>query len=205
MTDLTGTIIPKSDQMNSDDLISGPRTIKITRVSADTGSKEQPILIYFDGDDGKPYKPCKSMRRVLVQIWGADGSQFVGRSMTLYRDPTVTWGGMQVGGIRISHMSDIDSQVTMALTATKSSRKPYIVKPLVVASEPKIDMQVIAEYQDKVRKHSEAATDATELGTWWNSPDAKAERKALNIPPDILSSLVAGVTDRIKTLKGTDA
>lgn len=203
MTDLSTTITPKSDQMNSDDLISGPRTITISRLSADTGSKEQPILIYFDGDDGKPYKPCKSMRRVLVQIWGADGAKYPGRSMTLYRDPTVTWGGLAVGGIRISHMSDIDSQVTMALTATKSSRKPYIVKPLERApSAPEPDMAAITEYQDKVRQQSEKATDAQELGQWWNSPEAKAERKALNIPKDILSSLVAGVTDRINTLKG---
>ncbi|WP_230683990.1 hypothetical protein, partial [Streptococcus pneumoniae] len=41
-----------------------------------------------------------------------------------------------VGGIRISHMTDIDSAMTMALTATKGSRKPFTVKPLIVkASE----------------------------------------------------------------------
>src|SRR5690348_5899593 len=98
---------PKSDQLNSDDLISGPRTITITRVSANEGSPEQPISISFEGDDQKPYKPCKSMRRVMVHIWGPDASQYVGRSMTIYRDPKVQFGGMAVGGIRISHMTDI--------------------------------------------------------------------------------------------------
>lgn len=132
MTDLSGTIAPKSDQLNADDLLAAPRTIRVTRVTADPGSAEQPVAIYFEGDGGKPYKPCKSMRRVLVACWGADGSQFPGRSMTLYRDPSVTWGGLEVGGIRISHLSHIDREMTMALTATKKARKPYTVKPLAV-------------------------------------------------------------------------
>jgi len=66
----------------------------------------------------------------MVTAWGADSKKYIGRSMTLYRDPSVKWGGMEVGGIRISHMSDIDSAITLALTMTKSNRKPYTVKPL---------------------------------------------------------------------------
>jgi hypothetical protein len=62
------TIVPKSDQLNSDDLIGGPRTIRLTKVHL-TG-EEQPVALHYEGDDGKPYKPCKSMRRVLVQLWG---------------------------------------------------------------------------------------------------------------------------------------
>ncbi|HRE42767.1 MAG TPA: hypothetical protein PKY87_02225 [Terricaulis sp.] len=131
MTDLSKTIAPKSDQLNADDLIAGPVTIKITRVAASPNTADQPISIYFEGDDGKPYKPCKSMRRVLVHVWGSNGNAYAGRHMTLYRDPAVVFGGIQVGGIRISHMSDIDQAVTMALTATRASRKPYTVKPLV--------------------------------------------------------------------------
>lgn len=131
MTDLAATIAPKSDQLNADDLIAGPRTIKITRVSA-SGDGDQPIAVNFEGDNGKPWKPCKSMRRVLVHVWGRDGNSYVGRSLTLYRDPAVRFGGIEVGGIRISHMSDIDRDVTMALTATRANRKPFTVKPLVV-------------------------------------------------------------------------
>ena len=128
MTNVASTIAPKSDQMNSDDLIGGPRTIKVTRVSLLDG--EQPVGINFEGDGGKPFKPCKSMRRVLVQIWGSDGNAYAGRSMTLYRDEDVQFGGMKVGGIRISHMSHIDGQRTLALTATRGNKKPFVVKPL---------------------------------------------------------------------------
>lgn len=129
-------IAPKSDQINADDLIGGPRTIRISHVSANEGSPEQPISVSFDGDAGKPFKPCKSMRRVMVNIWGPDASRYVGRSMTLYRDPKVQFGGMAVGGIRISHMTDIpdekldNGKVIMALTAARAKRAPYTVFPL---------------------------------------------------------------------------
>lgn len=129
MTDLSQTIAPRSDQLNADDLIGGPRTIKVTRVSR-MSEPDQPVAIYFEGDGGKPYKPCKSMRRVLVSVWGSDGAAYAGRRMTLYRDDEVRFGGMAVGGIRISHVSDIARDVTMALTVTRASRKPFTVKPL---------------------------------------------------------------------------
>lgn len=135
MTDISDTIIPKSDQLNSDDLIAGPRTIKITGVSR-CAEAEQPIAVRFDGDNGKPYKPCKSMRRVMIAVWGADATQYDGRSMTLFRDASVTWGGMEVGGIRISHMSHMDGPMVMALTATKKTRKPFRVLQLVEEPPP---------------------------------------------------------------------
>lgn len=140
MVDVSTTIQPKSDQLNADDLIGGPITIKITGV-AKSGTQDQPIAINYDGDCGKPYKPCKSMRRVLVQIWGKDGQSYVGKSMTLYCDPKVKFGGMDVGGIRISHMSDIKEKITLALTASRANKKPFVVQPLIVSennADPKI-------------------------------------------------------------------
>lgn len=130
MIDMSDVIKPKSDQLNADDLIGGSKTITITKVWKT--STEQPVSISFDGDDGKPYKPCKSMMRVMVFAWGPDASKYIGRSMTLYRDPKVKWAGMEVGGIRISHMSHIDKALTMSLTATKQSRQPFTVQPLTV-------------------------------------------------------------------------
>lgn len=130
--DLSRYIAPKSDQLNADDLIGGSRTITITKVSASPETADQPVSIHFEGDEGKPYKPCKSMRRVMVAAWGNDGHAYVGRSMTLYRDEKVMFGGIQVGGIRISHMSHIDREMAMALTVTRAKRMPYTVKPLKV-------------------------------------------------------------------------
>jgi hypothetical protein len=50
--------------------------------------------------------------------------------MTLFRDSKVQWGGMDVGGIRISHMSDISGVATLPLTVTKGKKAPFVVKPL---------------------------------------------------------------------------
>jgi len=153
--DMTPTIVPKSDQKNADDLLSGPITIKITKVSIRPGT-EQPVSVFFEGDEGKPWKPCKSMARVLVFAWGPDASKYVGRSLTLFCDPKVRWAGMEVGGIRISHMSDIDSSITMALTVTRANKKPFTVQPLVSVSEPTADLitdeTVVADIQTWVKR-----------------------------------------------------
>ena len=153
MSNMLNTIVPKSDQLNSDDLIGGPRTITITRVTVGTnGPADQPVSIYFQGDDGKPFKPCKSMRRVLVQIWGADANLYVGRSLTVYRDEKVQWAGQAVGGIRISHMSHLDAPRSMALTATKGKRNAYTVHPLAATptktqqSKPPTNNDLAARY-----------------------------------------------------------
>lgn len=127
--DLTDTIAPKSDQLNADDLMSGPRTFTIQEVRS--GSAEQPVAVRLvEFPDGRPFYPCKSMRRVMVAAWGADASTYTGRRLTLYRDEKVRFGGQDVGGIRISHMSHIDKQLTLALTVTRGKRAPYVVKPL---------------------------------------------------------------------------
>lgn len=129
MVDLSKTIVPKSDQLNADDLIAGPRDIVIRDVR-DMGGVDQPIAIFFEGDDGKPYKPCKSMRRALVFVWGPNGEEYLGRAMRLFNDPSVTWGGEPVGGIRISHMSNISEPQEFPLTATRGRRSLYRVEPM---------------------------------------------------------------------------
>lgn len=174
MNDMTQVIKPKSDQLNSDDLIGGAITIKVTGVKIT--STEQPVAINFEGDDGKPFKPCKSMSRVLVYAWGADAKKYVGKSMTLYRDPTVKWAGMEVGGIRISHMSHIDKPLTISLTATKQSRKPFTVQPLVIKDEPDADVSAI------VAEGNEAAAKGMDAFRKWSQglDISDAERAALS-------------------------
>lgn len=140
------TIVPRSDQLNSDDLIGQSMTIKVTEVRFK--GDDQPVLIHFEGDNQKPYKPCKSMRRVLVHAWGPDANHYVGRSMTLCRDATVKWAGEAVGGIRISHLSHIEKSFTMALTATRGSRKPYTVEVLAGGQPaPTTPPPTVAEYE----------------------------------------------------------
>jgi hypothetical protein len=125
---LANTVAPKSDQLNADDLIAGPRTIKINAVTA--GSAEQPVNISFDGDNGRPWKPSKGMRRVLMSLYGGESSAYLGKRVTLFNDPSITFGPDVTGGIRISHASGIDGAQTIALTVKKGKRKPFTVQPL---------------------------------------------------------------------------
>jgi hypothetical protein len=189
--DMMQFTVPKSDQLNADDLIGGPRTVTITRV-AGTGNPDQPVAVGYEGDDGRPYKPCKSMRRVMVHCWGADASQYVGRSMTLVRDPEVMFGGMKVGGIRISHMSHIERDQVLALTATKGKRTGYSVRVLEVSrpaapAEPRQTPEdwargVIAEFERATSRRDVLATvDATLKGRaalLKRSPELHAEVEA---------------------------
>lgn len=132
MTDIKPHIQAKSDQLNADDLMGSSLTIKITNVSA--GSAEQPIIINYEGDNGRPWKPCKSMLRVLSNCWSTDGKSYIGKSLTLYRDPDVVFAGIKVGGVRISHMSDIKGEQVMALTARRGAKATFKVKPLASAA-----------------------------------------------------------------------
>ena len=171
MVDMSATIAAKSDQLNADDLIGGPRTITITRVTGNEGNAEQPVNVFFEGDDGKPFRPCKSMRRVMVAVWKADASKYVGQSMTLYRDPKVKWGGMEVGGIRISHMTGLDREMQIALMVTKGNRKPYVVKPLKVEAKEDAAAKWAAEFRATVDR----APDAEKLEQFVKSRSGKLD------------------------------
>ena len=128
MNDMSSVIVPKSDQISADDFIPGPRTFTIEGVSINPGT-EQPVNIKLVGEQ-RAWRPCKSMSRCLVAAWGPDANAYIGRSVTLYRDPKVKWGGLEVGGIRISHMSHIERDMVMSLTATKGKRAPHKVSVL---------------------------------------------------------------------------
>lgn len=127
---LRDTIIPKSDQLNAEQLLHGPMTIRVTSVRR--GNDEQPVIIHYENDGGRPYKPCKSMRKVLIFAWGEDGSQWVGRMATLFNKRDVKFGGQEVGGIRISHLSHIDADIALSLTATRGKKEPFVIKKLAV-------------------------------------------------------------------------
>ena len=132
--DISETLAPKSDQQNFDDYVAGPKTLTITEVRA--GTAEQPVEIHVQEYPGRPYKPSKSMRRVLVQAWGSEGSEYTGRRITLYGDPTVKFGSATVGGIKISHLSHIGKPVSVNLTVTRGRRAPFTVEPLPDAPTP---------------------------------------------------------------------
>lgn len=130
--DLTETTAPKSDQQQYDDYLGGiTRTVTVSGVTK--GSLEQPVNVELSEFPGRPFRPNKTMRRLMVLAWGSDSSAYVGRRLTLCGNPAVTFGGKAVGGVEIAAMSDIDGPLTVALTATRGKRKNFTVQPLTAA------------------------------------------------------------------------
>ena len=157
--DLTESIAPKSDQLNAEDLLSGPRTFTIEKV--EKGTAEQPVNVHLVEFPGRPFKPSKTVRRIMVAAWGKDSAAYTGHRMTLYRDPAVKFGGMDVGGIRVSHMSGITKRIVVALTVTRGKRAPYTVEPLPddapTTHAPPTEADVAA------------CQDKAVLGDWWKA------------------------------------
>jgi hypothetical protein len=129
--DMTASIAPNSAQLNADDMIVGPMTVTIKDVTQ--GNAEQPVNVNLIETPGRPYKPSKSMRRVMVAAWGKEAAAYAGHRMTLYRNPDIKFGGQTVGGIEISHMTGIDKPMKVSLTATRGKKRVHTVQPLPTA------------------------------------------------------------------------
>jgi hypothetical protein len=172
--DISQTTAPKSDQQNFDDYVAGPKVVTVAEVKP--GTSEQPVEVHLVEFPGRPYKPSKSMRRVLVAAWGADSTPWAGRRMQLVGDPTVKFGGTTVGGIKIGALSHIDKRLTISLTVTKGKRSPHVVEPLPDAPTPPTEAEVLAQI--------EACEDQGELRDMWHlypnlQPKIKARADAL--------------------------
>lgn len=149
--DISGTLAPKSDQLDYEDMLAGERTFTIKAVRRGP-SAEQPVQIDLAEFD-RPWRPGKTMRRVLVAVWGADASEYVGRQVTLYGDPTVRFGGIAVGGTRIKAVSHIDKPAAVMLMVSRGKRQEYVVQPITghTNAESSVDTAAVEEYAELIR------------------------------------------------------
>lgn len=186
--DLSAAAAPRSDQLNADDLIAGPRQVTIVEVRR--GNQEQPVeIVTEEFGPERPYKPGKSMIRVLIAAWGKEAKTYAGRRLMLYRDPNVRFGKEAVGGIRISAMSHIDQRLTIPLTVTRGRRAPFTVEPLA-DGPPAITEEAVADFEQAI---ANAATEAdlAQIG---------ADLKAWNLGPH-REALQALWSERRKAIK----
>ena len=162
--DITDSLAANSAQQNYDEYLAGPKTVTVAEVTQ--GTAEQPVNVELVEFPGKPFKPAKSVRRVLAAAWGTDASKWTGRRLTIYGDPSVRYGGKEVGGLRVSHVSHIDKPITVALTVTRGKRAPFTVQPLPDAPPvPPIpdDVTTLAQYQDYYRHRAQNGATPEEL------------------------------------------
>jgi hypothetical protein len=131
--DISDTLAPKSDQLDGIDLVHGPRTFTIDSVTR--GNADQPVNVHL-AEFPRPWRPGKNMRRVLAYCWGQDASLWVGRRVTLFYDPDVSFGKETPGGTRISHLSDIAEPMSAPIVLTRGKSGKYRVDPLPDAPAP---------------------------------------------------------------------
>lgn len=189
IVDMSQFVEAKSDQLCADDLTGAPRTITVRKVTGNDG--DQPVSIYFDGDNNKPFKPCKTIRRVLLAVWGRNAADYVGRSMTIYRDDSVTFGGLNTGGIRISHMSHIDKETVVVVMKTKGKKAGIKIAPLVITQATPDHEKLAASTVAAIQR----APDTDKLEAFIASRQAKLDQMA-DARPDLGEQVGAALVAR---------
>lgn len=168
MNDMSAVIVAKSDQINADDLIAGPRVVTIAGVRISPGT-EQPVEMKLEGTD-KLFRPCKTVSRVIVGLWGSDANQYIGRSLRLFRDPNVTWAGVKVGGIRVDQASHIDNEKVLVVKESQKASKLHKIKPLKVEQQQAAPArQTAAEWAAAHIEAVRGAADVEALATIQNA------------------------------------
>ena len=122
------TAEPRSDQWNADDFVGGARTFTVAKVVV--GAAEQKYDIVLEGSD-RVWRPPLTVLRILMNAWGDEADRWIGRRATLYRDDSIRFGKDLVGGIRVSHLSNIDKALQVSLSEKRGSRKTHTIQPLV--------------------------------------------------------------------------
>lgn len=173
MTDISHTLIAKSDQLNAVDVIGAEKVLTITSVDVKQ-SGDQPVIIHYEGEAGRPWKPCLTVRRILSELWTRQSDNWVGQSVSVHRDPTVKWAGEPHGGIRPHAATGLDSTVVIKLKEERGGKpKAFEIKPLrmttATKSEPRAVVQFSMEnYRAAVDKIVKESQTADELTTRWD-------------------------------------
>ena len=171
---LSQAIVAKSDQLNADDLIGGPRTFTVKEVRR--GDADQPVAIVLgEFPANRPFKPSKTVLRILAYAWGEETDNWPENPrLTLYRDAKVKWAGQEIGGIRVSHMSHITEPIKIALAESKGKKSLWRVDPLPddVPTTAPVDEETVARLAD--------------LRAEWTTADAE-RKKAIEAEVKLLS------------------
>jgi hypothetical protein len=130
MLDVSHTVKTKSDQLNADDLVAGDLMVQIEGVNV-ANDPQQPVHIFYYGCEGKPFKPCLTVRKILVSLWGKDANLWAGRWLNLYVDKTVSYGSQKnIGGIRVNAMSHIQNAATLTLAVRRGAKQEFRIQPI---------------------------------------------------------------------------
>lgn len=153
------TAEPRSDQWNADDFV-GIKAKVFTIVNVTSGKAEQKYDIELAEGDGRVWRPPLTVIRIILDAWGDESDNWIGKRVALYREPTVTFGREQTGGIRISHMSHLPEGKPMVhkSTLSRGRRGEVTIKPL-----PDGPPVITTEQADDIAALITNAADRSEL------------------------------------------
>ena len=134
------TAEPRSDQINFEDFVGGPKIYTIGGVRV--GTAEQKYDIQLQGEE-RVWRPPLTVLRTLIACWGDDATVWQGRQVELYGDPSIRFGKEAVGGIRIKALSHLDEPKTVTVTVARGKRQKITIQPLQAA--PPTDWQALLQ------------------------------------------------------------
>lgn len=184
--DITQALAPASDQIDAVELVE-PRTFTIdtgSRLGKRDGKTVAEIrLVEVD----RVWRPSKGMLDVLAACWGTKADQWVGRRVTVYNDPDVMFGKEKVGGVRISHLSDIDAarDVQIRGAGATGRKRSWHVEPLTtpkdtsgrdwlteLATAAQIDKNAVASLGTAAKTAHASKVIIDMISTAWRELDA---------------------------------
>ena len=147
--DMAASIEARSEQIDADNLISGPIDVTIKAVTRGP-SNEQPIQIVLQ-ETPLFYRPNKTFRRALIGCFGDDSTNWIGKRLRLARDANVMFGGVKVGGTIVTHAS-VAAPIVLMLSTKRGKKSavsidviPPIQKPVPMPAKVKEAAAVITK------------------------------------------------------------
>lgn len=168
MPDVSAAIAPKSQQLDNIELRGkGPQIFTITDVDV-CETLDQPLIVHL-AEFPRPWKPGKTMGRVLAECWGLDSDNWIGRRVELFADESIKFGNDTPGGTRISRVSDIDGPKSAAILLGQGRPGLYKVTPLPPTAPERPTQPPLTEAMIA------CCTDQAQLRQWWGEyPDQQA-------------------------------
>lgn len=94
-----------SDVIRYVDIAEQEFTLEITavkkgKVTGKGGKASGKAMLYFKGAE-KPLGAGTAVLSVIAQLYGSDTRKWIGKRVTLFGDPNVSFGGEKCGGVRV--------------------------------------------------------------------------------------------------------